>query len=142
MPSARPVSVKRSDHGVQRPRDAEIRHHGVPCREQDVLRLDVAVQHPGGVRVDKGVRHLAGNPQRLGNVELDLACQSSPQRLALDEGHHVVQHAARFAGIVEAQDVGMLQAAGDAGSRAGTDRAQGRLPSSGRITFSATAGRA
>src|SRR5207302_11386956 len=48
-----------------RPRDPEVRHHRLASRQQDVLRLDVAVHHVVAVGVAQRARHLAGDPYRL-----------------------------------------------------------------------------
>jgi hypothetical protein len=41
--------------------DAEVRHHRVAALEEDVLRLDVAVNHAASVGVSQRVRHLDGD---------------------------------------------------------------------------------
>ena len=43
---------------ADRPRDAEVGDHRVAVRDEDVLRLDVAVHHPAPVGVVQRVRHL------------------------------------------------------------------------------------
>ena len=40
-------------------RDPEVRHQRVAALEQDVLRFDIAMDHPVCVRVAQGVRYLA-----------------------------------------------------------------------------------
>ncbi len=52
------------------PGDAEVRHQRVPRIQQDVGRLDVAVDHVAAVRVAQRVRHLASDLERLGHREL------------------------------------------------------------------------
>ena len=47
---------------VDRARDAEVRHHGVPAGEENVLRLDVAVHDAALVRVGQRAGHLAADP--------------------------------------------------------------------------------
>ena len=46
-------------------RNAEIRDQGVAVLEEDVLRLDVAVDDPMGMRVVEGVSDLAGGAHRV-----------------------------------------------------------------------------
>ena len=56
-----------------------------------------------------GARDLHGLFER----ELMLAFEALPQRLALDERHHVIQQVVGLAGVVHRHDVRMLQATGD-----------------------------
>jgi len=77
--------------------------------EQDVGRLDVAVDDVVSVRVGEGVRDFAGDPQGIGQRKLLFSSQAVSQRLALDEGHDVVEQAVGRAGVVQRQDVGVLQ---------------------------------
>jgi hypothetical protein len=46
---------------------------------------------------------------RLGYRQLALALEACPQRLAVHERHHVVQEAVGLPGVVQRQDVRMLQ---------------------------------
>ena len=55
-------------HGL---RDAEVHHQRVPAGEQDVLRLDVAMDHARAwCAYCERVGDLAQQPQRLGDREL------------------------------------------------------------------------
>ena len=99
----RPPAQQRSE------RNAEIRHHRPPVVQQDVLRLDVAVDHSVPMCVVQRVRDLARDPYRLVHTQLRLPVQLLPQRLALDEGHDVVQEPVRRSRIEQRQDVRMLQ---------------------------------
>ncbi|MEO8621395.1 MAG: hypothetical protein ABI625_10040 [bacterium] len=58
-----------------RERDAEVRDERMSRLQQDILRLDVAVDHAVCVRVC----------QRVG----DLACETVAQAFAVDERHYV-----------------------------------------------------
>ena len=64
------------------------------------------------VGVVQGVGHGHGDLHRLVDAELRLAIELAPQRLAVDERHHVVEEAVGGAGVEERQDVGMLQRGG------------------------------
>ena len=92
--------------------DPEVGHHRAPVVQQDVLRLDVPVDHPVTVGVVERVGHLGGDLERLIDTELGLAVQLAAERLALDVGHDVVEEAVGGAGVEEGQDVGMLQCRG------------------------------
>jgi hypothetical protein len=59
--------------------------------QQDVLRLDVAVDHAVAVGVVERARDLGGDPHRIADRELLLAHEPVAQRLALDERHDVVR---------------------------------------------------
>jgi hypothetical protein len=81
----------------------------VAVGEEDVLGLDVAMDHVVPARVVEGRRDLAGDPHRLRNPELLLALDSRAQRLALDERRCVIQHAVRPPRMQQRQDVRVRQ---------------------------------
>ena len=103
----------RARGGAERERDPEIGDHGLPVLEQDVLRLDVAVDHavPVGIvqRARDGARDLDGRRHR----ELPLARQPLAQRLSLDVRHDIIDETAGLAGVEERQDVRVVQVRGD-----------------------------
>ena len=78
-------------------RDAEVGHHRLPLVEQDVLGLDVAVDHALAMRVIERARDLAREPHRVVDRQLLLAVQPIAQRVALHEGHHMEHRALHFA---------------------------------------------
>ena len=77
--------------------------------EQDVLGLDVAVDHAVAVGVAQGAGDLGRDPDDVGDRKLLLAPEPVAQRFALDERHHVVRSAADLARVDEPEDVGVLQ---------------------------------
>jgi hypothetical protein len=89
--------------------------------EQNVLRLDVAMDHALAVDVVQRVCDLVGNRQRLIDWELFLAVETVAQRLAVHKGHDVIQQpttraVARVpggAGVEQREDVRVAQARGD-----------------------------
>ena len=99
--------------GAQRLADAEVGHHGRPFVQQDVLGLDVPVDHLVAVGVVERGGDLPGDGQRLGQGQLPLALEPLPQRAAFHVGHDVEEEAAGLAGIVDRQDVGVGQAGGE-----------------------------
>ena len=74
VPSERPVCVIRWPpallHGE---RDAEIGDQRVAALQQDVLRLDVAMDHAVRVRVVERVGHFAGDAHRVVDRQLPFA---------------------------------------------------------------------
>ena len=77
--------------GRDRPCDPEVRHARMPRREQNVLRLDVAVHNVAAVRVAQGVGHFPRDLEGILERQLPLAVEPLAQRLALDVGHDVVE---------------------------------------------------
>ena len=72
-----------------RARHAEVRQHGVPFFEQDVFRLDVAVDDALSMRVRERIRDLDENPNRIAHRKLSDGLDPVPQRLAADVRHDV-----------------------------------------------------
>ena len=77
--------------------------------EEDVLGLDVAVEHALRVGVGKRVRHLPGDAHGFLNGQLLLAIQPVAERLSLHHGHDVVKEPGDLTRIVERQDVRVTQ---------------------------------
>ena len=133
VPSMRPDSVSRSSAAaLGRERDAEVGDHRLALVQQDVLRLDVAVDHALGVGVMQRGGDLPDEAERLIDRELPLAGEPLAQRVARDEGHDVVEQVAiargrgHQPGIVERQDVRMVEPGGDpdlAGESVGAEQA-------------------
>ena len=95
---------------LQRPRYAEVRDQRVTGGEENVLRLDVAVDHAVAVGVVQPVRHLARDAQGFVQRQRALAAKSLAQRLALDVGHGVPQPAVgQRARVEHGEDVRVLQ---------------------------------
>ena len=109
-----------------RARDAEIRHERVTTGEHDVLRLDVAMHDALRVRVAKCVGHFECDHDCVLDRKRPLPVETVAQRLALHEGHHIVEQAERGARIEQAEDVWMLELGGE------TDFALEPLPADGR----------
>ena len=77
--------------------------------QEDVLGLDVAVDHPTPMRVVERIRDLTGDPDGLVDAELGLAIQLVAKRLALDVRHDVEQESVGGSRVEQRQDVRMLQ---------------------------------
>ena len=97
---------------LQRQRDAEVRYERMAALQQNVLRLDVAMDHATLVGVLQRIRHFTRNAQRVIHRELTLPIESAAQRLAVDERHHVEQLTIGAAAVEQRQDVRMLQRGG------------------------------
>ena len=63
--------------------------------QQNVLRLDVAVDHAVTVRVVERVGHFARDAHGIVHAELRFAVQFLADRLALDVGHDIEQERVR-----------------------------------------------
>ena len=94
--------------------DPEISDERVPILvEQDVLRLDVAVDHAMSMRVVERIGHLAGDSQRLIYRQLRLVPETRSQRLALDERHAVLEQTVALAGAQKRNRVRVTQGGGE-----------------------------
>ena len=90
-------------------RDAEVGHQRLAVVQQDVLRLDVAVDHPVPVGVVERGGHLGGQAHRVAHRQLLLAAEPVAQALAVHERHDVVRGAVHLPAVDQAEDVGVLQ---------------------------------
>jgi hypothetical protein len=95
--------------------DAEFGDEGVAVAgEQDVLGLDVAVDDAMLMGVVQRLRRLPRDPERVVKRELPLAPKPVAQTLALDERHGEPQVPGGVTGVVDREDVRMLQPGGEA----------------------------
>src|SRR5678810_1261460 len=74
---------------LQRKRDPEVSHHCLALVQQDVLRLDVAVNHSLPMGIVQRAGYLARDAHGIVDRELLLACQSCPQRFTADVRQNV-----------------------------------------------------
>jgi hypothetical protein len=81
--------------------------------QQDVLRLDVAVDHAVLVGVLERVRGFPRNPHRLLDGKLPLSSETVAQGLALDKRHGQPELARVLPRVVHPQDVGVLEPGGE-----------------------------
>ena len=79
--------------------DAEVGDQGLAVVQQDVLGLDVAVDHAVAVGVVERRGHFGRDPDRVGDRELLLAGEPVAQGLALDVGHDVEEVAVGLARV-------------------------------------------
>jgi hypothetical protein len=89
--------------------DAEVHHHRFALVQHHILGLDVAVDDLLAMRVVEGRSNGARVVHRFVNGELMFAIQSLAKRLALYVGHHVIKEAVCFPGIVQSEDVRMVE---------------------------------
>jgi hypothetical protein len=124
--------------------DAEVGHHRLALVQQDVLGLDVAVDQAVGVGVVQGGGHLPHQAHGLIDGKLRLGREPLPERAAPHVGHDVEQTPAGLAGVVERQDVGMVERRGDPdladepvgaehGAQLGPEHLDGDLPAMAQV---------
>ena len=96
--------------GGERAGDAEVGHQGVAfAGDQDVLRLDVAVDEPLAVGVVERAARLGRDPDRLGHRQRTLPPEPIAEALAADERHGEPEEPVALARVVHRADVGVLQ---------------------------------
>ncbi len=94
-------------------RHPEVGHDRFLSLQQDVFRLDVAVDDAVRMGVAQGAQHLGGDPHGPVERKRALARHPLPKGLALHVGHGIPQPTRRFARVVHGENVRMLQAGGD-----------------------------
>ena len=109
MPVSRHPGAAGLGHGE---RDPEVRHQRLTGLEQDILRLDVAMDHAVAMGELERRRHRAGEGYRLFNAELFFPGELVAQRLPFDVRHDVVEEGVGV-GVVKRKDIRMLQVGGD-----------------------------
>ena len=92
--------------------DSEVGHDRVAAFQQDVLRLDVPVDHPSRMGVTQRIGDFARDLDRIGDRERPLAAELVAQRFPLDQRHDIEQEPAGFARVIEGEDVGMAEFGG------------------------------
>src|SRR6478672_10229676 len=89
--------------------DPEVCDQGLAILEENVLRLDVAVDDAVAVRVVERARYFTGDAERVLDRQLPLAIESRTKGFAFDVRHDVEQLAVSGAGIVNGKDVRMRE---------------------------------
>ncbi len=98
----------------ERARDAEVGHEGAAVfSEQQILGLDVPMDHPVLVGVLERACRLARDLQGIFDRQLVLAPQPVAERLALDKRHGEPQPSRRLTGIQDREDMRMLEPRGE-----------------------------
>src|SRR5439155_18662030 len=92
--------------------DAEVRHQRMSAREENVVRLDVAVNYAGAVRVRQCVGDITKHANGLIGGQW-AAFQSLAQGFSLHERHREEQEAARLGGAKDRNDERVLQRRGE-----------------------------
>eukprot|EP00966_Prymnesium_polylepis_P102403 2372298-Prymnesium_polylepis.2 len=116
--AAAAAAASRGSGGLRSPKRGRLESHGSPplVREEEVLRLEVTVQHAlcvhvlhGEAELDKVVEHLALG-QQLAVARLEQAVQIA----ALGVVHHDVEHARLDERVAVRDDIGMVEAGQEA----------------------------
>ena len=98
---------------MQGPGDPEVGDDGLAPGQHDILRLDIPMDDPVLVGVLQGAADFACDLERRVERKLLFPREPLPERLALDERHHIVQQAIGLSGVIQREDVGVLEARGD-----------------------------
>jgi hypothetical protein len=93
-------------------RDPEVRHHRLPVVEQDICRLDIAVDDPLPVGVVQRARHVRRDVHRFVHGKLLQAVDPVAERLSLYVRHHVEEEGIRLARVEQRQNVRVLKIGG------------------------------
>ena len=67
------------------------------------------MHHAVAMRVVERDRHLGRDTHRVGQRKRSLAHEASAERVAADERHYIIEERRRLAGVVERQNVGVLE---------------------------------
>ncbi len=95
------------------PRDAEVHDvHPPVLVDEDILRLQVTVDHLQTVRFGQAPAHLSGHGDQLCQIERPRPPEQAHQIFARDELHRDVVESLVFADVINPTDVGMGDAAG------------------------------
>ena len=68
--------------------------------DQDVARLDIAVDHALSMRIAECLGDVGGDVDSISDRKLLLTVQPVLQRVAFHVGHHIEEKTFRFAGVV------------------------------------------
>ena len=115
MPTVTPICVAVAEASLAATSglaDAEVRDQRVPLVQQDVLRLDVAVDHVVAVGVVERIGHLRGDADRLLDRQRLLGDEPVPQRLSGHDRHDEIEEAVGLPRVVERQDVRVVEGGG------------------------------
>jgi hypothetical protein len=93
--------------------DSKISDDSVSMREQNVARLDVAVDEPLGVRICECVGNFACYFESVSNGKRTFALDLLFEGRSLDKRHDVIRQAVNFARVENGKDMRMLKARGD-----------------------------
>ena len=91
--------------------NAEVHHEGLPFVHQDVLGLQIPMNHIVSMRVVERARNGRRDANRVVDAELSLAHESLAQRFAFDERHRIKKQTARFARVEEWKQVWVMEVA-------------------------------
>ncbi len=94
---------------ADRLRDPEVGDQRFALVQHHVLGLDIAVHHPMPMRIVERGRHVPRDLQGVLDRQLLLPIESLTQRLALDVGHDIIEEIASLAGVVQWDDVRMVE---------------------------------
>jgi hypothetical protein len=89
--------------------EPKVSHQGVTLAHENILGLDVPMNDAVAMSVAQRISDFPGDLQSTLNKQLLLAIQPFAQRFSFHQGHRVPQLPCRFAGVVNGEDMGMLE---------------------------------
>ena len=99
---------------LDRQRDPEVREHRLAFVEQNVLRLDISMDHAMSVGVVERARDLPRNRESFFQPKLLFAGELRPKRFPTHERQDVPDEAVVRAGLDQGEDVRMIELRADA----------------------------
>ena len=94
---------------AHRERDAEVGHHRLAVLEEDVLGLEIPVDHAVPVRVIERVGAGDGDAEGVVHRELLLPLEPGAERFPLHERHHVEEMPVGLAAVEQGEQIGVLE---------------------------------
>ena len=81
--------------------DTKVRNHRQTRRQEDILRLHIAMNEPLLVRIRERATNLPRNADRFWNRKRTVLREAGPQRFTGHKWHHIIEEPIDFTGLME-----------------------------------------